>query len=169
MFSSLKISSRKSTLLLSIAILTGCSSLIPNYGLETPSDFATKSKVENDEYQKMQIIRGPIYKVDGNNSVAIRSFKKNENIEIQFVFWTVHPGLHNYYSAFDLNGREFPVQKIALDRYKHIRTEEVSITVPLDYLKNNQHGASFKLIGQYGSSVVDIPGAYIQGFLYFME
>lgn len=44
-------------------------------------------------------------------------------------------------------------------------TETVSIKVPRSYLQRNTKGIRLLLAGQYGGYVVNLPGAYVRGFL----
>lgn len=159
-------------LLVSALLMAGCASTV-----SSPQEAASKTSVTYDPYAGATAITGPWMDLGGFPNITRYTLRAavDKSGEIKFVQLYVHQwsqlGWYFLQSASDIEGVAHPV--IVIDRQVESGanvSEHVGISLSREYLAARRHsGLNFRLNGKRGDIIIQVPAAYVDGFLQKLE
>ena len=152
--------------------LTGCA-ITPPVNWNIPSETEIRVRIENDDFKKHTIYRGPDI-AGWRDSLFIRAWRNygSNHVTYQIYIQDHYSGDWRFYNrAFDSNGNNLDLIEISRDvgscgQYGCSFDEHVGVKIDRKYLDDSvKTGIRIKLYGKAGQEIFFIPGGYIQGFL----
>ena len=156
-------------MLLSLSILiSGCATTV-----SSPQQVTDATKIKFDPYANSYSVSG--MQLDTGsfpNITKIRmrgGFDKsggNEFIQLYVFHWS-QTGWKFFNQASDISGTSLNVRPLSRDVNSNATVEEhIAIDLPRDFLESRKNqGLNIRLLGNRGKLIIEIPSAYIIGFL----
>ena len=158
-------------IILLLLLLIACATAI-----KSPEQTSQETKVSFDPYAGLYMVLGK--KMNFGLSAfpnitefylqgGFDKFGKTEFYQLYVYHWC-QTGWKFLHSASDITA--IPLNVTILNRqvdFKATTTEEVAVDLPFDYLiKKKDIGLNIRILGDKGSITIEVPPAYIQGFLH---
>lgn len=157
-----------SLFLLSFIFLSGCATTVSN-----PQQVTDATQIKFDPYANSYSVSGMQLDTGGfPNITKIRmrgGFDKsggNEFIQLYVFHWS-QTGWKFFNQASDISGTPLNVRPLGREVRSNATVEErIAIDLPRDFLESRKNqGLNIRLLGSRGSLILEIPSAYIIGFL----
>ena len=157
-----------SLFLLSFIFLSGCATTVSN-----PQQVTDATQIKFDPYANSYSVSGMQIDLGGfPNITKVRmrgGFDKsggNEFIQLYVFHWS-QTGWNFFSQASDISGTSLNVRPLNRDVNFNATVEEhIAIDLPRDFIESRKNqGLNIRLLGRKGSLIIEVPSAYILGFL----
>lgn len=146
-------------------LLVGCANTT------NPLAVADATQVTYDQYTKTTtVLADMVQESDGFNNITYRlragiKGKNNNYVQLYLTYWS-QSGWYFLSSADDINGESLPVVTIDSQVESGAVRETLAVTLSRPYLDSHKlSGMNIRITGKRGSITVQVPSAYIAGFL----
>lgn len=160
-------------LVLTVVALAGCASVDIHDAVAVSKNVI----VNRDDFKKVAQYRAPTINLGSGDAAYLRAFEPTSDTLKAHISPTVQlvVGLKAFHwvfydKAYDSDGQS--LSTVVLDRAVNMcsqyicnHTEIIAVTLPQGYLSAHASGLRIQVSGKGGNYVVQVPAAYIEGFL----